>query len=78
MLPPTSTLVDAVQAAGGLTPQAYLFGTDLSRETVRKQQEVQYDRALRDLETDFTRSTSTQKVSTADDAAALSQRQAGT
>ncbi|MDP0880962.1 hypothetical protein, partial [Klebsiella variicola] len=43
-----------------------------------KQQEVQYDRALRDLETDFTRSTSTQKVSTADDAAALSQRQAGT
>mmetsp|Transcript_22380 Transcript_22380/g.88516 ORF Transcript_22380/g.88516 Transcript_22380/m.88516 type:complete len:520 (-) Transcript_22380:4049-5608(-) len=78
VLPPTSTLVDAVQAAGGLTPQAYLFGTDLSRETVRKQQEVQYDRALRDLETDFTRSTSTQKVSTADDAAALSQRQAGT
>ncbi|TNY02991.1 sugar ABC transporter substrate-binding protein, partial [Escherichia coli] len=43
VLPPTSTLVDAVQAAGGLTPQAYLFGTDLSRETVRKQQEVQYD-----------------------------------
>lgn len=78
VLPPATTLVDAVQAAGGLTPQAYLFGTDLSRDTVRKVQEAQYDRALRDLETEFTRSTSTQKVSSADDAAALVQKQAGT
>ncbi|MFG6486800.1 SLBB domain-containing protein [Roseateles sp. BYS78W] len=78
VLPPTSTLADAVQAAGGLTAQAYLFGTDLSRESVRKVQEVQYDRALRDLETDFTRSTSTQRVSNAEDAAATLQKQAGT
>ncbi|MDR7295803.1 protein involved in polysaccharide export with SLBB domain [Pelomonas aquatica] len=78
VLPPTSTLVDAIQTAGGLTPQAYLFGTDLSRESVRKVQEVQYDRALRDLETDFTRNTSTQKVSNAEDAAAALQKQAGT
>jgi len=78
VLPPTSTLADAVQAAGGLTAQAYLFGADLSRESVRKVQEVQYDRALRDLETDFTRSTSTQKVNNADDAAAAVQKQAGT
>jgi protein involved in polysaccharide export with SLBB domain len=78
VLPPTSTLADAVQAAGGLTAQAYLFGTDLSRESVRKVQEVQYDRALRDLETDFTRSTSTQRVSNAEDAAAAVQKQAGT
>lgn len=78
VLPPTSTLADAVQAAGGLTPQAYLFGTDFSRESVRRVQEVQYERALRDLETDFTRNTSTQKVSNSDDAAALAQKQAGT
>jgi protein involved in polysaccharide export with SLBB domain len=78
VLPPTSTLADAVQAAGGLTAQAYLFGTDLSRESVRRVQEVQYERALRDLETDFTRSTSTQKVSNAEDAAAAVQKQAGT
>ena len=78
VLPPATTLADAVNAAGGLTPQAYLFGTDLSREAVRKVQEVQYDRALRDLETDFTRSTSTQKVTTADEAAATVQKQAGT
>lgn len=78
VLPPTSTLSDAVQAAGGLTAQAYLFGTDLSRDSVRKVQEVQYERALRDLETDFTRSTSTQRVSNAEDAAAAVQKQAGT
>lgn len=78
VLPPTSTLADAVQAAGGTTSQAYLFGTDLSRESVRKIQEVQYDRALRDLETDFTRNTSTQKVSNVDDAAAQVQKQSGT
>lgn len=78
VLPPTSTLADAVQAAGGLTSQAYLFGTDLSRESVRRVQEVQYERALRDLETDLTRNTSTQKISNSDDAAALAQKQAGT
>lgn len=78
VLPPTSTLADAVQAAGGLTAQAYLFGTDLSRESVRRVQEMQYDRALRDLETDFTRSTSTQRVSNSEDAAAAAQKQAGT
>jgi protein involved in polysaccharide export with SLBB domain len=78
VLPPTTTLAEALQAAGGLTREAYLFGTDLSRESVRKVQELQYDRALRDLETDFTRSTSTQKVSNAEDAAASVQKQAST
>lgn len=75
---PSTTLTGALQLAGGLTDQAYLFGTDLSRESVRKLQESQYERALRDLETDFTRSTSTQKVSNAEDAAASAQRQAAT
>lgn len=78
VLPPTSTLADAVQAAGGLTQQAYLFGTDLTRESVRKLQEVQYERALRDLETEFTRSTSTQRTTNSDESAALAQKQAGT
>ncbi len=78
VLPPSSTLSEAVQAAGGLTRDAYLFGADLSRESVRKVQDVQYDRALRDLETDFTRATTTQKVSNADDAAAAVQKQVGT
>lgn len=78
LLPPSSTLQDALQAAGGLTPQAYVFGTDFSRESVRKTQQENYDRALRDMETDFTRMTSTQKALTADEAAAQSQRATGT
>lgn len=78
VLPPTSTLMDAVQAAGGLTSQAYLFGTDFSRQSVRQAQEVQYERALRDLETDFARTTSSQKVTNSDDALAINQNQINT
>lgn len=78
VLPPTSTLADAIQAAGGLTSQAYLFGTDFSRESVRRVQDEQYERALRELETDFTRNASTQKVANADAAQALQQQQTGT
>ncbi|MFG6456909.1 SLBB domain-containing protein [Roseateles sp. BYS96W] len=78
VLPPTNTLADAVQAAGGFTSQAFVFGTEFTRESVRKVQEVQYDRALRDLETDFTRNTSSQKVTTAENAQALTQSQINT
>lgn len=78
VLPPVSTLMDVVRAAGGLTPQAYVFGTDFSRASVRKVQEIQYERALRDLETDFTRNTSTQKISNAESAQAVNQSQVNT
>lgn len=78
VLPPTSTLRDAVQVAGGFTPQAYVFGTDFSRESVRRTQEENYERALRDLEIEFTRSASTQKTQGADEAAAQTQRASGT
>jgi protein involved in polysaccharide export with SLBB domain len=78
VLPPTSTLQDAIAAAGGLTPQAYVFGTDFSRESVKQSQQENYDRALRDLETEFTKYSSTQRASTADEAAGNAQRAAGT
>jgi protein involved in polysaccharide export with SLBB domain len=78
VLPPTSTLQDAIRVAGGFTQQAYVFGTDFSRESVRKTQEENYDRALRDLEIEFTRSATTQKAQSADDAAVQAQRTAGT
>ncbi|RYG90226.1 MAG: sugar ABC transporter substrate-binding protein [Alphaproteobacteria bacterium] len=78
VLPPASTLMDALKAAGGLSPQAYLFGTDFSRESVRRVQEAQYERALRDLETDFARSATSQKVASSDDALALNQSQINT
>jgi len=38
-----------------LTPAAFLFGTEFSRETVRMTQQQNYERALRDLETELPR-----------------------
>ena len=65
-----STISDALSAAGGMTPAAYLFGTEFSRESVRMTQQENYDRALRDLETDFAHATTTQRTCRADEVAA--------
>lgn len=56
-----ATLRDALQAAGGLSPEAFVFGTALHREAVRLQQIESYDRTLRELETEFTRAAVTRK-----------------
>lgn len=77
LLPPGSTLQDAIKSAGGLTQQAYLFGTDFARERVRIQQQENYERALRDLETEFTRNSASQRVVGAEDAATQSARALG-
>ena len=78
VMPPNSTLADAIKAAGGLTPSAFLFGTEFSRESVRLTQQDNYERALRDLETDFTRAATTQRTSNAEEAAAASARGSAT
>lgn len=77
ILPPNSTMGDAIKAAGGLTSGAFIFGTEFSRDSVRSVQEANYDRALRDLETEFTRSATTQKAVTGDEANAQAARAAG-
>ncbi|MDP1690470.1 MAG: SLBB domain-containing protein [Burkholderiaceae bacterium] len=74
VLPPESSIADALAAAGGLTDKAYPFGTEFNRESVRATQQQNYDRALRDLETDLARSTSAQRTSSADEAAASTAR----
>jgi hypothetical protein len=61
-----------------LTTGAFVFGTDFSRESVRITQQENYERALRDLEVELERSSSTQRVTTAEEAAAISARSAGT
>lgn len=71
LLPPQSTIEDAIAAAGGLTGSAFLFGTDFSRESVRITQQQNFDRALRDLEVDLARNTSTQRAANAGEEAAL-------
>lgn len=68
VLPPDSTLQDALRAAGGLAPNAFVYGTQFTRESVRATQQENYERALRDLETDFARASGTQRVSSMDQA----------
>lgn len=75
VLPAGATLTDALRAAGGLASSAFLFGADLSRESVRKTQLANYERALRDLEIDLARTPNGLRATGADDTAAQSQRQ---
>ncbi len=74
ILPAASSVADALRAAGGLSTGAYLYATEFTRESVRQVQQTNYDRALRDLETDLTKSATTQRTSTAEDAAVQSSR----
>jgi protein involved in polysaccharide export with SLBB domain len=69
VLPASSSIADAIRAAGGLTASAFVYGTEFERESVRLSQQENYDRALRDLETDALRTTSTQRVTGAEEAA---------
>lgn len=55
ILPPASSIADAIRAAGGLTPAANVYGTEFMRESVRQSQIQNYERALRDLELEFSR-----------------------
>ncbi len=78
ILPPQSSVADALLAAGGLTPAAFPFGTEFSRETVRKTQQLNYERALRDLELEISKRATSSTARTADDSAAAAQQQAAT
>jgi protein involved in polysaccharide export with SLBB domain len=69
ILPPGTRMADALRAAGGLTASAYPFGTEFTRETVRRQQELNYERALRDLETDMTKNQAGQRVTSTEELA---------
>ncbi|MCZ2497692.1 sugar transporter [Xylophilus sp. Kf1] len=47
---PGETLRQLVERIGGLTPQAYVFGTHVDRESVRKKQQENLDQLIRRLE----------------------------
>lgn len=78
VLPANSSVHDAIRAAGGYTPGAYLFATEFSRLSVQRTQQENYDRALRDLETDLARATGAQRVASTEEAATQQARAAGT
>lgn len=69
ILPPGSRISDALRAAGGLTAAAYPYGTEFSRESVRRQQQINYERALRDLETDMSKNQASQRVTSSEELA---------
>lgn len=48
---PGETLPQLLKRIGGLTLQAYVYGTEFTRETVRKQQQDNLDQLIRRLET---------------------------
>lgn len=78
VLPENSSMRDAIRAAGGYTAGAYLFGTEFTRTSTQRIQQENYERALRDLETDFARASGSQRLSTAEDANAQAARSAST
>jgi protein involved in polysaccharide export with SLBB domain len=73
ILPPSSSMADAIRAAGGLTARAFLFGTDFTRESVRVSQQSNFERALRDFEIEMNRATSLPRAG--EDAQTLAARQ---
>jgi polysaccharide export outer membrane protein len=52
---PGETLRELVERAGGLTTQAYLFGSSFTRESTRRQQQAQLDEYSADLEREIER-----------------------
>jgi len=61
-LQPGETLRQMVQRAGGLTAQAYVFGTEFTREETRRQQQERLDQATQRLEA-MTTSEATRQLS---------------
>lgn len=78
VLPANSSVREALTAAGGLTNGAYVFGTQFTRLSVKQTQQLNYDRALRDLESELTKSASTRRTSSAEEASAVTARTAAT
>ncbi len=54
---PGETLRDLVQRAGGLTPKAYLYGSEFTRETTRVLQQQRIDEYIRTVTEDADRGT---------------------
>jgi polysaccharide biosynthesis/export protein len=49
-LPPGSTMADLLARAGGMTGGAFVYGTDLNRQSVQRQQQASFDRVVSDLQ----------------------------
>lgn len=70
---PGETLPQLIQRVGGVTPQAYLYGTEFTRESVRKQQQQNLDQIIRRLESQLQSSAVTLAANLTGDRAAQAQ-----
>jgi len=70
---PGETLRQLVTRVGGITPQAYVFGAEFTRESTRKNQEERLKQAILQYEQDVQRATATRarNVTSSEDAASL-------
>ena len=66
---PGETLPQLLSRVGGLTPQAYLYGAEFTRETVRRQQQDNLDKAISRLESQMSSSSATLSANLAGDRA---------
>ena len=55
---PGETLRQVVVRAGGLTPNAYIYGAQLTRESTRREQQKRYDDFLNQLESEVSEAAS--------------------
>jgi protein involved in polysaccharide export with SLBB domain len=53
---PGETLRQVLERAGGVTPNAYIYGTQLTRESTRREQQKRYDEFLDQLEREINES----------------------
>ncbi|CAM8656379.1 Soluble ligand binding domain containing protein [Comamonadaceae bacterium] len=68
---PGETLPQLIKRIGGLTPQAYLFGTEFSRESVRLRQQENLSSLVRRLEGELQSKVPTSSSASGQDAATL-------
>jgi protein involved in polysaccharide export with SLBB domain len=72
VLPENSSVADLIRLAGGVTPAAFVFATDFTRVSVQMTQQQNYERALRDLETELARNASSTRVTSPEEASTMS------
>jgi protein involved in polysaccharide export with SLBB domain len=70
---PGETVAQLIARVGGLTPQAYLFGVEFTRESVRQRQQENLDTLTRRLETQLQSQSTTFLVNATGDRAAQGQ-----
>ncbi|HSM87374.1 MAG TPA: SLBB domain-containing protein, partial [Candidatus Limnocylindrales bacterium] len=65
---PGETLRHLIERVGGLTPQAYLYGAEFTRESAREDQQKRLDEYVDDLERSVERNASSQRNLTGEEA----------